>query len=680
MNSIRINLLLASSLILNLNLLALGDTIRPKSRVSEVTVFFNGAQVSRSLDFRTSAGSKLLLVEGLPEEINPQSVQIASVPGCRILSVKQMKEQSNIFAPAQEKEINARIKAQELKIKAIKNKQNVYEIEERLLLDNSNISKKDEGATIANIKAAADLYRLRMNEIKQAKLDLSVELDAAEEQIKELFEQMNQKVSKQRLPSSRFLISLDCEREAEVQMKLSYYVTSAGWEPLYDFRMEDLTKAFQVVYNANVFQSSGEHWENAKLRLSTVDPSLSANKPQLNPWILGAPVYRPMQAPRGLSGSIEGTLADAATQQFIANANVLLYSGEKLIGSAITDAKGKFNFKPVPAGSLMLHISYVGYQNISQQISVNPGYATAQNFYMQASSIAMREQPLPTFQQPKFVPQENYYDGNRAAMGAPSYAYEEQVMNAPARMDQVQISGKVKSRRQKESQALQEVEVIQENSPIDFDNLFSTLNENLSDIEYEIRTPYTVRSDGQDHVIRIKDSNVPARFVYHAVPKLESDVFLVAELVNWQQLRLLSGKVSVYVEGTFTGQTYINADLPGDTLEISLGRDKDIVVKREGNKMLNDKKTIGNNVKETFAWDISIKNNKKSAINLVLEDQYPISQRKSVEVELLESSGAKVDKNSGKLSWELNIEPGAKKTIATKFSVKYPKQTVVVNE
>jgi uncharacterized protein (TIGR02231 family) len=171
-----------------------------------------------------------------------------------------------------EKEINAKIKAQELKIKSIKNKQNVYEIEERILLDNSILSKKDEGSSVAKLKEAGDFYRLRLNEIKQAKLDLSVELDAAEEKIKELYLQMNQTVSKKRLPSSSILITLDAEREINTVMNLSYYITSAGWEPHYDFRLEDISKPMQVVYNANVFQSSGENWENASLRLSTVDP------------------------------------------------------------------------------------------------------------------------------------------------------------------------------------------------------------------------------------------------------------------------------------------------------------------------------------------------------------------------------------------------------------------------
>ena len=653
------------------------DTIRPKSRVSKVTVFFNGAQVTRTIDFKLNKGGHLLMIEALPEEINAQSIQISALANCKLLSVKHVREPSNPNAPANEKDINAKIKTQELKIKSIKNKQNVYEIEERILLDNSLLSKKDEGSSIARIKEAGDFYRLRLNEIKQAKLDLSVELDAAEEEIKNLYTQMNQRVSKKRLPSSYILINMECERDAEVSMDLSYYIGSAGWEPTYDFRMEDINKPFTVIYNANVFQSSGEHWENANIRLSTVDPSLTADKPQLEPWILGNPVKRNNQGARRESGSIEGTLADAFTLQSIANANVILQLGDKNIASAITDANGKFSFKPVTAGNYLLIISYVGFQSISVGITVNARQVTNQSFYMQANTIAMREQPVPTFQQPKYLPQENYYSNIDPDTKSGQSISREDYQNMAAPMQDQEI--RLNTKRVKKVKQVETIKT-QEDKPFVLEDLSSTLKETLTAIEYNINTPYTIRSDGQDHVIRIKESTIPARFIYHAVPKLETDVFLVAELADWQKLNLLSGKVSLYFEGTFTGQSFINAELPGDTLEISLGRDKDILVKREGNKMMNDKHISGNTVKETLGWDITIKNNKNSPINLVLEDQYPVSQRKSVEVELLESTGARVDKETGKLSWELTIEAGGKKTLSTKFSVKYPKQVAMSTE
>ncbi len=80
----------------------------------------------------------------------------------------------------------------------------------------------------------------------------------------------------------------------------------------------------------------------------------------------------------------------------------------------------------------------------------------------------------------------------------------------------------------------------------------------------------------------------PVNYVYYSIPKLDKDVFLIAELSNWTKLNLLSGKSSIYYKGTFTGQSEINANSTKDTLEISLNRDKkNIVVERT---LLKEKK------------------------------------------------------------------------------------------
>jgi hypothetical protein len=93
------------------------------------------------------------------------------------------------------------------------------------------------------------------------------------------------------------------------------------------------------------------------------------------------------------------------------------------------------------------------------------------------------------------------------------------------------------------------------------------------------------------------------------------------------------------------------------------------------NKELFDKRIMGGSVKETLAWDITIKNNKNASIKIVVEDQFPVSQKKSIEVERLEYSNAKLDDKTGKITWVLDMEPNDKKILSYKYSVKYPKYT-----
>jgi hypothetical protein len=96
--------------------------------------------------------------------------------------------------------------------------------------------------------------------------------------------------------------------------------------------------------------------------------------------------------------------------------------------------------------------------------------------------------------------------------------------------------------------------------------------------------------------------------------------------------------------------------------------------------MINDKKFIGTTIKETIGWNITVKNNKDAKIKIFVYDQFPISARKSIEVEQLELSGAKIEERTGKLSWELELQPNEKKEIKTSYSVKYPKDEYIIVE
>jgi hypothetical protein len=74
-----------------------------------------------------------------------------------------------------------------------------------------------------------------------------------------------------------------------------------------------------------------------------------------------------------------------------------------------------------------------------------------------------------------------------------------------------------------------------------------------------------------------------------------------------------------------------------------------------------------------------VRNAKKETVNMVLKDQYPISTDKSMEVELLESSDAAVNTETGVVTWKLSIAPGETKKVRLSYAVKYPKDRVISN-
>src|SRR5690606_6033198 len=123
-------------------------------------------------------------------------------------------------------------------------------------------------------------------------------------------------------------------------------------------------------------------------------------------------------------------------------------------------------------------------------------------------------------------------------------------------------------------------------------NYVSTIQTSLN-TEFNISLPYTVASTPKPTVVDIASHQVPATYQYATTPKLDRDAFLLARVTGWEAFSLLPGEANVFFEGTFVGKTYVDPNNVEDTLNVSLGRDKRIVVEREKVKDFTSRRTIG---------------------------------------------------------------------------------------
>ncbi len=191
--------------------------------------------------------------------------------------------------------------------------------------------------------------------------------------------------------------------------------------------------------------------------------------------------------------------------------------------------------------------------------------------------------------------------------------------------------------------------------------------------EFDISLPYSVSSSSKPIVVDIRNYEMKTEYSYSVVPKLDSDAFLIAKALGWEEFSLLPGEANIFFEGTFVGNSYIDPNNIKDTLSLSLGRDKRIVVKREKLKDLTSRSVMGGSKKENYTWEISIRNTKTDAIRINIEDQVPVSQNTQIEVTVVDMGGASYNKQTGKLIWNLEIKPGETRKVQYKFEVKYPK-------
>jgi uncharacterized protein (TIGR02231 family) len=215
---------------------------------------------------------------------------------------------------------------------------------------------------------------------------------------------------------------------------------------------------------------------------------------------------------------------------------------------------------------------------------------------------------------------------------------------------------------------------------------YQVLDENISyntvavseiSVEFEIAKKYNLPADGKPYTIDVTEYSLNADFSYYAIPKFESSVYLMGKITGWESLSLIDGEMNVYFGETYLGVSQLNTSSLNDTLELSFGRDKQVSIKRNRVEEFTKKSFLGNSRKESFQYDILVKNNRKVDVKLSIVDQVPVSRESEIEVTVGELSGAEHNTVTGKVTWVTTLKPGESKKYTFGYSVKYPKEQTV---
>jgi uncharacterized protein (TIGR02231 family) len=336
-------------------------------------------------------------------------------------------------------------------------------------------------------------------------------------------------------------IEVHCKDDDESELTISYFTYNASWKPYYDIRVKDVESPVQIASKATVYQNTGEDWNETALILSTGDPTLGGDIPDLMPWYID--FFEPVQ------------LRARGVNEYQA-----------------------FN-KAAPMAS-------------RAEICIDECLAEA------------------------------------------DHAPESMVVST----------------------------------------------ESVTSVEYALPVPYTIPSSGNGKSVDILKHELNAEYVYKSVRKLEKDVFLLAEIKEWEHLNLIAGTANIFFEDKYVGCSNIDPRRSEEGLRISLGRDKNIIVTRVKGKDLTAKSMMGPSVKVTREWVLTAKNLRKQKISIVIEDQLPVSVNKGITVEAVTISGAEHDRDKGKLTWKLTLGPAESKTLPVKYAVTYPKNKTVMLE
>jgi uncharacterized protein (TIGR02231 family) len=259
-----------------------------------------------------------------------------------------------------------------------------------------------------------------------------------------------------------------------------------------------------------------------------------------------------------------------------------------------------------------------------------------------------------------------------------AYAYQNQELGKKAKMEEKDMSRSntyVLSQTQSAARPAADTEVV--------DDIIATASgDEAMEVAaiFDVALSQSIPSDGEEHIVRVQESDMKAVYEYHSVPKVDPAAFLLAKITDYGQYHLLPGVASIFYQDTYVGQSMIDPRTVGDTLLLSLGRDEAITIKRtKPVDVKSEKKIIGDTKKEVIEYEITIKNNKRAPISIEILDQVPISRQKDIAVEVDEKKLSNADYNAtyGKLLWKVTLEGNSSKKIRFGYTLKYPKNQTV---
>ncbi|SFT67378.1 conserved hypothetical protein [Lishizhenia tianjinensis] len=570
--------------LISLSLLSLSfaqeKTLELTSAISDVKLYLTAGEITRNAKLELAQGRNKIIFKGISAYADPASLQFSGDKDFTIVStstemdfftvenlndrLNELKDSLQYFQRANDK---------------INNKQQGIHAEIEVLKKNNYFGNSTERISIEDLAKTADFYKERLEKANNALSDLNYQRTANTLEINRIRRELTDITFKENERSNQVIILVDVAQKTSLNATLRYMVSDCGWAATYDLIAQDVNQPIDFLYKAQVYNNTGNDWENVNLILTTNDPNLDASLPVLKTW--------------------------QVNQSLVQRQNI-----DYRFGYVAPSSSGMFENR----SKAKMNVS-----NMNQR---------AYDTYVLGNQEAANQ---------GMVLNGSYDYSNNAGAGTGFGS------------DQIR-------QKTKENVPMQSIQISQ------------------IAVDFPIAYPFSVPSDMKPYTVLIKKHALNANFSHMAVPKMAKEAYLLANIAGWQKLDLIPGSTEIYFGGNYIGSSYLSTEITSDTLKLSFGRDAQVMAHRKLISKTSQKQMIGGNKKDTYVYEVTLKNNRSTAVKLNILDQIPVSASSEITVEALEYAGATYNTDNGELEWTETLEPGASKILRISFAVKYPEK------
>ncbi len=270
------------------------------SRLDAVTVYPDGATVTRIIQVDLPAGDSTIVARDFPLSLDPSSLRVEGEGAGRLVIGAIDARRPRLAPPENLPEIDRRIEALQDQRGVLDDAIAAAEARRKFALrfaeaSPAGLGEKGEArplsewraafSAVAEEVAAADAA-IRAAKLKQRDLDRQIARLEADRRAK---------------PPRKMEVRIDLAAGAATpaRFRVSYTVRGARWQPVYDARLTtgpgEAKPSLELVRRAEIVQRTGEDWNDVALSVSTVRTAKGGSAPDLTALLVGFP--RPMPAP-----------------------------------------------------------------------------------------------------------------------------------------------------------------------------------------------------------------------------------------------------------------------------------------------------------------------------------------------------------------------------------------------
>jgi len=284
-----------------------GADLRSGSRIDAVIVYRAGARVTRLARVELPAGDSRVLLEGLPAELDDDSLRVEGkgTARARVFGVSaepftrataalpevRAAEEKVEAVLGEDRALDDRIAQARARAKFAESLRASYSEERAKNLAVRGVSAKEWADLVGFVEGQLAGAAGDVRKAEAQKQEVARRLAAARADLEKLEAKRNE-------TSKVVAVEVSAEKAGSLELAVSYLVGSASWRPVWDARLLPEASTVELTLLGTVSQRSGEDWAEARLAVSTAEPGRGLWVPELQPrWLQKLPPPMPRSLP-----------------------------------------------------------------------------------------------------------------------------------------------------------------------------------------------------------------------------------------------------------------------------------------------------------------------------------------------------------------------------------------------